>query len=128
MSLLDIPNELLRKIILNLTLSDIKNLKLTCKQLSKINFNYDLCKRDYDIWFDISKLNILDGINKVKEYYQRQASLIDVSIPDNDEFNVCGDIHGQYTDLLRIFEYGGFPPAANYLFLGDYVDRGKQSI
>ncbi len=41
---------------------------------------------------------------------------------------VIGDIHGQFDDLLRIFEQRGAPPRKNYLFLGDYADRGTMGV
>ncbi|KAI6210875.1 Serine/threonine-protein phosphatase [Aphelenchoides besseyi] len=61
---------------------------------------------------------------KVKDVFLSQSSLIEIDPP----VRICGDIHGQYSDLLRLFNRGGFPPQANYLFLGDYVDRGRQNL
>ncbi|OBZ90118.1 Serine/threonine-protein phosphatase PP-Z [Choanephora cucurbitarum] len=58
------------------------------------------------------------------DIFLSQPSLLELSPP----VKVVGDTHGQYTDLIRLFEMGGFPPTSNYLFLGDYVDRGKQSL
>lgn len=60
----------------------------------------------------------------VREVFLSQPALIELSAP----VKIVGDIHGQYTDLIRMFEMCGFPPNANFLFLGDYVDRGKQSL
>jgi serine/threonine-protein phosphatase PP1 catalytic subunit len=59
-----------------------------------------------------------------REIFLSQPALIELSAP----VKIVGDVHGQYTDLIRMFEMCGFPPNANYLFLGDYVDRGKQSL
>eukprot|EP00250_Pteridium_aquilinum_P033845 c646_g1_i1 orf=665-1648(-) len=59
-----------------------------------------------------------------KQIFMQQPNLLELEAP----IKICGDVHGQYSDLLRLFEYGGLPPQANYLFLGDYVDRGKQSL
>eukprot|EP00930_Biecheleria_cincta_P089198 TRINITY_DN78469_c0_g1_i1.p1 TRINITY_DN78469_c0_g1~~TRINITY_DN78469_c0_g1_i1.p1 ORF type:complete len:352 (-),score=65.48 TRINITY_DN78469_c0_g1_i1:109-1092(-) len=61
---------------------------------------------------------------EARAVYAEQPMLLEIDPP----LNLCGDIHGQYHDLLRIFENGGYPPNANYLFLGDYVDRGKKSL
>ncbi|KAK3698564.1 serine/threonine protein phosphatase Pzh1 [Vermiconidia calcicola] len=59
-----------------------------------------------------------------RELFLSQPSLLELSPP----VKIVGDVHGQYTDLIRMFEMCGFPPNSNFLFLGDYVDRGKQSL
>ncbi|XP_067941950.1 serine/threonine-protein phosphatase 5-like isoform X2 [Watersipora subatra] len=65
----------------------------------------------------------------IKKYLQTQPSLVDISVPLDTKFTVCGDIHGQFYDLLNIFQLNGRPSADNpYLFNGDFVDRGSFSV
>ncbi|KAI5713136.1 serine/threonine-protein phosphatase alpha-2 isoform-like [Diaphorina citri] len=72
----------------------------------------------------LEEKEIVSLIQISRKIFMSQPMLLELEPP----LKICGDVHGQYTDLLRLFDHGKFPPASNYLFLGDYVDRGKQSL
>lgn len=68
-------------------------------------------------------------IQKASEIFEKEESLVRVEIDDLEEITVCGDIHGQYYDLLNIFSINGIPSEENpYLFNGDFIDRGSFSV
>jgi serine/threonine-protein phosphatase PP1 catalytic subunit len=63
-------------------------------------------------------------LGKSRQIFLDQPTLLQLSPP----VKIVGDIHGQFHDLVRIFNSCGYPPYTNYLFLGDYVDRGYKSL
>lgn len=62
--------------------------------------------------------------DKAREILIDESNVQPVKCP----VTVCGDIHGQFQDLLELFRIGGNCPETNYLFMGDYVDRGYHSV
>jgi len=62
--------------------------------------------------------------DKAKEILQNEVNVQPVKCP----VTICGDVHGQFHDLMELFKIGGRSPDTNYLFMGDYVDRGYYSV
>ena len=98
---------------------------MSSKNLSIIERNYleKLIENCYNGEFP-SEETVKDLISKAKEIFINEGNLQTVHAP----VTICGDIHGQFYDLLELFDIGGRCPDTNYLFMGDYVDRGYQSI
>ncbi|GER56495.1 serine/threonine-protein phosphatase 5 [Striga asiatica] len=66
---------------------------------------------------------------QMRDLLRELPSLVDITVPAGKHFTVCGDVHGQFYDLINIFELNGLPSEDNpYLFNGDFVDRGSFSV
>ncbi|CAD6190176.1 unnamed protein product [Caenorhabditis auriculariae] len=72
----------------------------------------------------VTQADISEIVSLVTPIFAKQPCCLEIEPP----LKICGDIHGQFGDLLRILDRSGFPPINNYLFLGDYVDRGRHSL
>ena len=78
----------------------------------------------------ISELEVKEVCDKAKELFLKEDNISVVHTPVTVilsffcEEQICGDIHGQFYDLRELFFVGGNCPRTNYLFMGDYVDRG----
>lgn len=64
----------------------------------------------------------------VKDLVYAEPTMVETQVPKDYKLTVCGDTHGQFYDVLNIFEINGWPsPQHGYLFNGDFVDRGSWS-
>ena len=63
-------------------------------------------------------------IEEATKVFRSEPNVLTISPP----IALCGDIHGSFNDLIEIFRISGAPPLTQYLFLGDYVDRGDKSV
>lgn len=66
---------------------------------------------------------------KAMQLLEAESTIESISIPESETLIVCGDVHGQYEDLLRLWSVAGYPAEnRSFLFNGDFVDRGTKSI
>ncbi|ORC92605.1 serine/threonine protein phosphatase type 5 [Trypanosoma theileri] len=77
----------------------------------------------------IDRRDVVFILLEILKLFKSYPNFVTVNIPDGEVITVCGDTHGQYYDLLHLFEINGCPsPSNRYLFNGDFVDRGSYSF
>ncbi|KAG6334525.1 hypothetical protein ID866_4559 [Astraeus odoratus] len=86
--------------------------------------NAEFMKRHFFDEGRLTEAQALYILGQATDMLSREPNLIDIASP----ITICGDIHGQYYDLMKLFEIGGSFSENHYLFLGDYVDRGNFGI
>ncbi|KAJ2352035.1 Protein phosphatase methylesterase 1 [Coemansia erecta] len=72
----------------------------------------------------LSEADVKKLCERVKELLMEESNVQPVQTP----VTVCGDIHGQFYDVMKLLRVGGEPPETNYIFMGDFVDRGYYSL
>lgn len=82
------------------------------------------CGRSTRKFPELTHAEIQSLASQSREIFLAQPMLLELQAP----IKVCGDVHGQFTDLRCLFQRGGSLPTTQYLFLGDYVDRGQNSV
>lgn len=91
---------------------------------SSANLDVDSCIQQLTECKSLTESQVRQLTNLAKDVLADEKNVQPVRCP----VTICGDIHGQFHDLVELFRIGGFPPDTNYLFLGDYVDRGYFSV